>query len=80
MLATRLAQEAGVSPEETSHVYYTTLLRFVGCTAPMPEYAASLGVEAGKIVSSRGLFDRLGFVEQLGLAPQVAGTTGQPVS
>jgi HD-GYP domain-containing protein (c-di-GMP phosphodiesterase class II) len=43
VLATRLAGEMGLSREDTSHVYYTTLLRFVGCTAPMPEYAASLG-------------------------------------
>ena len=33
----------GLGSEDASHVYYTTLLRFVGCTAPMPEYAASLG-------------------------------------
>jgi HD-GYP domain-containing protein (c-di-GMP phosphodiesterase class II) len=33
----------GLSREDASHIYYTTLLRFVGCTAPMPEYAASLG-------------------------------------
>jgi len=43
VLATRLAGEMGLGPEETRHVYYTTLLRFVGCTAPMPDYAASLG-------------------------------------
>lgn len=33
----------GLGREEASHVYFTTLLRFVGCTAPMPEYATSLG-------------------------------------
>jgi HD-GYP domain-containing protein (c-di-GMP phosphodiesterase class II) len=38
-----MAGEMGLSREDASHVYYTTLLRFVGCTAPMPEYAASLG-------------------------------------
>jgi HD-GYP domain-containing protein (c-di-GMP phosphodiesterase class II) len=43
VLATRLAGDMGLSREDASHVYYTTLLRFVGCTAPMPEYAASLG-------------------------------------
>jgi HD-GYP domain-containing protein (c-di-GMP phosphodiesterase class II) len=38
-----MAVEMGLPRQETSHVYYTTLLRFVGCTAPMPDYAASLG-------------------------------------
>ncbi len=43
VLATRLAERMGLGREEASHAYYTTLLRFVGCTAPMPEYAATLG-------------------------------------
>lgn len=43
VLATHLAGDMGLGKEDASHVYYTTLLRFVGCTAPMPEYAASLG-------------------------------------
>jgi HD-GYP domain-containing protein (c-di-GMP phosphodiesterase class II) len=43
ILATRLAAEMGLGLDEVSHVYYTTLLRFVGCTAPMPDYAATLG-------------------------------------
>lgn len=34
----------GLGGEDASHAYYTTMLRFVGCTAPMPEYAASMGV------------------------------------
>lgn len=33
----------GLDLEDASDAYYTTMLRFVGCTAPMPEYAASLG-------------------------------------
>jgi hypothetical protein len=44
ILATQLAKTMGLSDEESSHAYYTTMLRFVGCTAPMPEYAASMGV------------------------------------
>lgn len=44
VLATHLARQMGLSDEETSHAYYATMLRFVGCTAPMPEYAASMGV------------------------------------
>jgi HD-GYP domain-containing protein (c-di-GMP phosphodiesterase class II) len=34
----------GLDDEKASHAYYTTMLRYVGCTAPMPEYAASMGV------------------------------------
>jgi HD-GYP domain-containing protein (c-di-GMP phosphodiesterase class II) len=44
ILATRLATAIGLKDEESSHAYYTTMLRFVGCTAPMPEYAAGMGV------------------------------------
>jgi HD-GYP domain-containing protein (c-di-GMP phosphodiesterase class II) len=44
VLATHLAKQMGLSDDEASHAYYTTMLRFVGCTAPMPEYAASMGV------------------------------------
>ena len=38
-----MAVNMGLGREDASNVYYTTLLRFVGCTAPMPEYAAALG-------------------------------------
>jgi HD-GYP domain-containing protein (c-di-GMP phosphodiesterase class II) len=44
VLATHLADQMGLGEEEASHAYYATMLRFVGCTAPMPEYAASMGV------------------------------------
>jgi HD-GYP domain-containing protein (c-di-GMP phosphodiesterase class II) len=44
LLATHLAENMGLGAEDASHAYYTTMLRFVGCTAPMPEYAASMGV------------------------------------
>jgi HD-GYP domain-containing protein (c-di-GMP phosphodiesterase class II) len=43
VLAVHLAEEMALGPAETSGIYYATMLRFVGCTAPMPEYAASLG-------------------------------------
>lgn len=52
-LATQIAGEMGIRGEKASHVYYTTLLRFVGCTAPMPEYAAGLG-EADEEMRPRG--------------------------
>ena len=44
VLAMHLAKDMGLSHEDATHIYYTTMLRFVGCTAPMPEYAASMGV------------------------------------
>lgn len=43
ILATRLAERIGLTGEERKHAFYTTLLRFVGCTAPMPEYAQVMG-------------------------------------
>lgn len=43
LLATRLAREMALSERECADVYYTTLLRFIGCTASSHEYAAHLG-------------------------------------
>jgi HD-GYP domain-containing protein (c-di-GMP phosphodiesterase class II) len=43
LLASHMASDMGVSREDASDIYYATLLRFVGCTGPMPEYAATLG-------------------------------------
>ncbi|HEY9286488.1 MAG TPA: HD domain-containing phosphohydrolase [Candidatus Dormibacteraeota bacterium] len=43
ILATRLAESTGLRGEEAKHAFYATLLRFVGCTAPMPEYADVMG-------------------------------------
>jgi HD-GYP domain-containing protein (c-di-GMP phosphodiesterase class II) len=54
LVATRLAQAVGLRPDETSGVYYMTLLRFVGCTAPSHEYTAALG---GDQVTGRGRGD-----------------------
>jgi hypothetical protein len=39
LIATRLAQWLGLDSSTTSDVYYTTLLRYVGCTAPAHEQA-----------------------------------------
>jgi HD-GYP domain-containing protein (c-di-GMP phosphodiesterase class II) len=54
LIATRIAETLGLGRDETSHVYYMTLLRFVGCTAPSHEYTAALG---GDHVVSRGQGD-----------------------
>ncbi|HEX6539131.1 MAG TPA: metal-dependent phosphohydrolase, partial [Candidatus Dormibacteraeota bacterium] len=43
LLATELARRAGLDPIRQSDVYYTTLLRFAGCTATSHEIATTLG-------------------------------------
>jgi len=53
VLATGMASDLRLSREDASDVYYTTLLRFVGCTAPMPEYATTFG-EADNDLRPRG--------------------------
>src|SRR5207253_9545756 len=42
LLATRLAQGMNMSANDASDVYYTTLLRSVGCSAYAPEEAVLL--------------------------------------
>jgi HD-GYP domain-containing protein (c-di-GMP phosphodiesterase class II) len=43
LLATRMAGEIDVGSADSAHVYYMTLLRFVGCTAPSHEYTEAIG-------------------------------------
>lgn len=43
VLAIELARHMGVRDPDLGHVYYTTLLRFVGCTATSHEYAVAFG-------------------------------------
>lgn len=43
MLATRIGEELRLGDAELSDVYYMTLLRFVGCTAPSHEYTQAFG-------------------------------------
>jgi hypothetical protein len=43
LVATALARSLRLSEDEASAVYYTTLLRYVGCTATSHEYAAVFG-------------------------------------
>src|SRR5579859_1381894 len=45
LLATRLAQRAGLATEDLRHVYYTALLRSVGCTSDAHEQAELFGDE-----------------------------------
>ncbi len=43
LLATALARRLGLTDADAADVYYTALLRFVGCTATSHEYAAVFG-------------------------------------
>jgi HD-GYP domain-containing protein (c-di-GMP phosphodiesterase class II) len=52
LLATRLAEGLGLSEDDRLHVYYTALLRHIGCTADMHVLAAA----AGDDVSMRNAF------------------------
>ncbi|HYU58405.1 MAG TPA: HD domain-containing phosphohydrolase, partial [Actinomycetota bacterium] len=52
LLATRLADELGLSDADRVHVYYTALLRHIGCTADMHVLAAV----AGDDISMRNAF------------------------
>jgi HD-GYP domain-containing protein (c-di-GMP phosphodiesterase class II) len=54
LLATRMAGEIGLGSNDTGHVYFMTLLRFVGCTAPSHEYTEAIG---GDQVVGRGRGD-----------------------
>ena len=54
IVATRLARSVGLSESEAAVVYYSTLLRSVGCTATSHEYAATFG---GDDVTIRGAGD-----------------------
>jgi hypothetical protein len=40
--ATRMAGDLGVGSDDSAHVYYMTLLRFAGCSAPSHEYTDAL--------------------------------------
>src|SRR5438067_4844468 len=45
LLATRLAERAGLDPAARRDVYYTSLLRSIGCTSDAHEQAALFGDE-----------------------------------
>jgi HD-GYP domain-containing protein (c-di-GMP phosphodiesterase class II) len=73
LVATRLAEDLGVGPQERSRIYYTTLLRYVGCTASAHEAVVHLSdddvhvnhrlsmVDAGRPMEAAGaIFSVLG--------------------
>lgn len=57
LLATELAARAGLEPTAQAHVFWTTLLRYAGCTATSHEMAADLGVNDIEMRSRGDLID-----------------------
>jgi HD-GYP domain-containing protein (c-di-GMP phosphodiesterase class II) len=57
MLATSLARRVGLDEDMASDVYYTTLLRYVGCTAPAHEQAWLAGGDDLALRSRRARMD-----------------------
>lgn len=56
-VAMRLARLTGLHDADARDVYYTTLLRFVGCTATSHEYAAAFGGDDVRVRSRGDLMD-----------------------
>lgn len=74
LLATALARRLGVDEATVADVYYTTLLRYVGCTAPAHEQALLAGGDDIGLRSRRARMDRSRGREVLAfLLGQVAG-------
>jgi HD-GYP domain-containing protein (c-di-GMP phosphodiesterase class II)/DNA-binding CsgD family transcriptional regulator len=59
LLATRLARRMGLSDEDVAEVYYTTLLKHLGCTATVSEEASHL---AGDQLAARPLMSVTDFL------------------
>jgi HD-GYP domain-containing protein (c-di-GMP phosphodiesterase class II)/DNA-binding CsgD family transcriptional regulator len=57
LIATRLAVRLGLDDRTTADVYYTTLLRYVGCTAPAHEQAFISGGDDIGLRAHRGYID-----------------------
>lgn len=72
-LATRLADRAGLRAADLSHVYWATLLRYVGCTATSHDFAQGLGGDdiavraAGDRIDATNERDLLEFLTKLGM-------------
>jgi HD-GYP domain-containing protein (c-di-GMP phosphodiesterase class II) len=78
LLATRLAGELGLSEPDRVHVYYTALLRHIGCTADMHVLAAV----AGDDISMRNAFAGVDLgrpVEMFGAMMRHIGRTYAPL-
>jgi HD-GYP domain-containing protein (c-di-GMP phosphodiesterase class II)/DNA-binding CsgD family transcriptional regulator len=67
-----LAREAGLSPDEQRAAYWTTLLRFVGCSATSTEYARFAGGDdravrrSGDLIDSQRPAEAIAYLARLG--------------
>lgn len=73
LAATELARILGLTVDESSTVYWTALLRSVGCTATSHEYALALG---GDDLAVRGRADRADMARPAEAFGVFAGLTG----
>lgn len=73
LLASRMAAEAGLGLQDRSRVFYTTLLRYVGCTASSHEAAVYLGGQDIEVNRRMTLVDRARPVEALPILLSLAG-------
>ena len=76
LLATSLACRLGVDEGTAADIYYTTLLRYVGCTAPAHEQAFLSGGDDVRLRAGRALLDSARRLDALGLL--VSQTHDQP--
>jgi HD-GYP domain-containing protein (c-di-GMP phosphodiesterase class II)/DNA-binding CsgD family transcriptional regulator len=76
LLATRLARRAGLAADDLRHVYYTALLRSVGCTSDSHEQAELFGDEIAAR-TQLNLATHLPTRELLGILARHSGT-GEP--
>lgn len=76
LLAMSLARQLGVDAGTAADIYYTTLLRYVGCTAPAHEQAFLSGGDDVSLRAGRALLDSSRRRDALGLL--VSQTHYQP--
>jgi putative nucleotidyltransferase with HDIG domain len=75
LLASRMAGDAGLGPQDRSRVFYTTLLRYVGCTASSHEAAIYLGGQDIEVNRRMSMIDRARPAEALPILLSLAGGT-----
>ena len=77
LIATALARRLGVDESSVVDIYYTTLLRYVGCTAPAHEQALLAGGDDIGLRSRRARIDSMRSRAALGVMFRQMGS-GQP--
>ena len=79
LLATELGRRMGLPDAELTEVFYTALLRFVGCTATSHEYAATFGGDdvevrrTGDLIDSTKPREGVAFVARLTIGRSLPG-------